>query len=388
LKRFSVVVTGQAHPNDAPQLLINRGGFFMNDFDSGNQLKFVSRPYAAWIIGGVLIISPLFIFAQGTISLVFGILLGIGLLVLLLTPVVTISADRFTRVLKRSNWAVLYRKSVEIPFNEITNFDIETIRTHSSKHGHQTRYRLVVVKTNGEKQPLEDMYGNFYDDKARKARALSQFLNLPGWEDKPTNLFQTAMQSQVEETAIPALSKEGVTSGVNWKISVHTVGGKPITRWISEDYTCPGSFLLIAQKPVNSQSFGGGGILGNLMTMVYQQILGMYGFLPSDTPGFATATPVPAQDPRFDSNFGTLTNDQHFGRSLLNTWTIAPFISWAAKYPMKTVSSNDQVGQLAVLYSPRGVQAVILGSLPATEFDELIEIGVAVVKSQGGGKPA
>lgn len=359
----------------------------MNEIDTGNQLKFVSRPFAAWIIAGVLIVSSLFMFAQGTFSIVFGILLGIGLLTLLLTPVTTISADRFTRTLIRSSWALLRRKSVEIPFSEIADFDIETIRTHSSKRGHRTTYRLTVVKTNGEKQPLEDMYGSYYDDRARKARALSQFLNLPGWEDKPTNLFQTAMQSQVETTAIPALSKEGTTTGVNWKISVHTVGGKPVTHWISEDYTCPGSFLLVAQKPANSQSFGGGGLLGNLMTMVYQQILGMYGFLPSDTPGFATATPVPTQDPRFDANFGTLTNDQHFGRSLLNPWTIAPFVNWAAKYPMKTVTKNDEVGQLAVLYSPRGVQAAILGSLPATEFDELIEIGVAVVKAQGGGKP-
>jgi hypothetical protein len=319
-------------------------------------------------------------------SIVFGLLLALGLLIILLSPVTTITADRFTRTLKRSSWAVLRRKTMEIPFGEIADFDIENIRTHSSKGGHRTSYRLAVVKTNGEKLPLDDMYDSYYDDKARKARALSQFLNLPGWEDKPTNLFQTAMASQVEATVIPALSKEGTTSGVNWKISVHTVGGKPVTRWISEDYTCPGSFLLIAQKPANSQSFGGGGLLGNLLTMVYQQILGMYGFLPSDTPGFATATAVPTQDPRFESNFGTLSNDQHFGRSLLNPWTITPFVDWAAKYPMKTVSSNDQVGQLAVLFSPRGVQAAILGSLPSTEYDELIEIGVALVKAQGGGK--
>jgi len=358
----------------------------MNEIDPGNQLKFVSRPIISWITAGILVISSLFLVTQGTMTVVFVILLAIGLLIIFISPVTTITADRFTRTLKRSSWAVLRRKTMEIPFAEIADFDIESIRTHSSKHGHRTSYRLAVVKTNGEKLPLDDMYDSFYDDKARKARALSQFLNLPGWEDKPTNLFQTAMASQVEATAIPALEKEGTTAGVNWKISVHTVGGKPVTRWISEDYTCPGSFLLIAQKPTNSQSFGGGGLLGNLLTMVYQQILGMYGFLPSDTPGFATATAVPTQDPRFEVNFGTLSNDQHFGRSLLNPWTITPFVDWAAKYPMKTVTSNDQVGQLAVLYSPRGVQAAILGSLPSTEYDELIEIGVAAVKAQGGGK--
>lgn len=361
----------------------------MDDFDSGNQLVFVSRPIISWITSGILIVSSLFLLMQGTNSVVFAILLGVALLIILFSPVTTITADRISRVVKRTNRSVFINKSVEIPFSDIANFDIETSRVHSSEQGYRTNFRLAAIKTNGEKVPLETMYTSNYGDKAKKARALCQFLNLPGWEDKPTNLFQTAMQGQVEATAIPALAKEGTTSGVNWKISVHTIGGKPVTRWISEDYTCPGSFLLIAQKPANSQSFGGGGgLLGNLMTMVYQQVLGMYGFLPSDTPGFATASAVPANDPRFDSNFGTLSNDANFGHGLLNPWTIIPFVNWAAKYPMKTIASNDQVGQLAVLYSPRGVQACILGPLPATEFDELIAIGVDAVKAQGGGKPA
>jgi hypothetical protein len=361
----------------------------MNDFDSTNQLVIVNRPIAAWISAGILVICSLFLLAQNVMPIAVYILLGAGLLVLMISPVTTITADRITRMVKRSSRAVLRRKTMEIPFGEIAIFDIDTIQSYSSRRGHSTNYRLVAVKTDGSRLPLEDVYSSSYDDKARKARSLSQFLNLPGWEDKPTNLFQTAMQGQVEATAIPALAKEGTTSGVSWKISVHTIGGKPVTRWISEDYTCPDNFLLIAQKPANSKSFGGGGgLLGNLMTMVYQQILGMYGFLPGDTPGFATASAVPTNDPRFDNNFGTLSNDANFGRGLLNPWTIAPFVNWAAKYPMKTVTSNDQVGQLAVLYSPRGVQAAILGSLPSTEFDELIAIGVEAVKAQGGGKPA
>jgi len=360
----------------------------MNDMDTGNQLVFVSRPIAAWITAGILVISASYLFFQGVMSVIFGILLAVGILILLFFPVTTISADRFTRTLKRTSRAVLRQKTVEIPFNEIKDFEVETRQSYSSKRGHSTTYRLMAVKTSGERVPLEDLFSNSYDDKARKARELSRFLDLPGWEDKSTNLFQETVQAQVEATAIPALEKEGTTSGVNWKISVHTVGGKPVTHWISEDYTCPGNFLLIAQKPANSQSFGGGGLLGNLMTLVYQQILGMYGFLPSDTPGIATASPVPTGDSQFDSNFATLTNDQHFGHSLLNVWTIKPFTGWAAKYPMKTVTTNNQVGQLAVLYSPRGVQAAVLGSLPATEFDELIAIGVEAVRAQGGGNTA
>jgi hypothetical protein len=356
---------------------------------SSNQLVIKNRPILSWVMGGLCIIAAIFIFivnksVVGALPFLFFALL----LLLIFGSVNTITADNLRRVLTVSTRSVFNNKISEYPFSEIANFEVEASRNRTSTRHRNVNYRIVMIKTNGEKIPLQNVFTSFYDDKARKAKALSQYLNLPGWEDKPTNLFQTAMQSQVALTSLPTMTKDGTTSGVDWKIEVHTIGGKPVTHWISANYTCPGNFLLVSQKPANSPSLGGGGgLLGNLVAMVYQQILGMYGFLPSDTPGYSSAVAVTTLDDRFDRNFGTLSNELGFGKSLLNPWTLTPFIQWAEKYPLKTITTSDQVGQLAVLYSPRGLQVAILGSLPATETDEIISLGVELVKAQGGGKP-
>ncbi len=360
----------------------------MIDNASSNQLVFKDRPILSWVMGGLCLLSAVFIFIVnksivGALPFLFFALL----LLLIFGSVTTITADNLRRVLTVNTRSIFANKITEYPFSEIAKFEVEASRTRTSTRHRNVNYRLVMIKTNGEKVPLQNLFTSFYDDKARKAKALCQYLNLPGWEDKPTNLFQTAMQAQTAITAQPFLSKEGTTSGVDWKIEVHRVGGKPVTRWISPSYTCPGNFLLVSQKPADSPSFGGGGgFLGNLMTMVFQQILGIYGFLPSDTPGYNTATPVTTQEPRFDRHFGTLSNEKSFGQSILNSWTMPPFIQWADHHPMKTVTTSDQVGQLAVLYSPRGIQVAILGSLPEDEFDSLISLGVELVKAQGGGR--
>lgn len=361
----------------------------MDDLNSSNQYVIKSRPIGAWIAAALLIASSLFFLTMSS-SMFLGtaILLGAALLVLVLTPVSTAVADRMMRTITISSRNLFRQKETVVPFGEVAKFDVQVSRTRSSRHTTSTNYRLVLVKTNGEVVPIQSIYTSFYDDKARHAKALSQFLNLQGAEDMPANLFQTGMQSQVQMTANPSQAQEGTTAGVSWKIEVHSIGGKPVTRWISPDYSCPGNFLLVSQKPANSPSMGGGGLLGNLMTMVYQQVLGMYGFQPSDTPGFSTAAAITTQNDRFNKNFGALSNQQSFGISLLNPWTIIPFVNWSDKYPLKTVSSNDQVGQLAVLYSPRGVQVALLGMQPATGTDELIALGVELVKAQGGGKSA
>ncbi len=361
----------------------------MDDLNSVNQYVIKNRPIGAWVAAALLIASSIFfITVSSSMFLGTAILLGAALLVLALTPVSTAVADRMARTITITSRNLFSHKETVVPFNEVAKFDVQVTRTRSSRHHRSTNYRLVLEKTNGEIVPIQSIYTSFYDDKARHAKALSEFLNLPGAEDKPTNLFQTGMQNQIQMTTNPSQAQKGTTAGVSWKIEVHSVGGKPVTRWISPDFVCPGNFLLVSQKPANAPSFGGGGLLGNLMTMLVQQVISMYGFQPSDTPGISTAAAITTQNAHFNQNFGALSNQQSFAVSLLNPWTIIPFVNWSDKYPMKTVSSSNQVGQLAVLYSPRGVQVALLGMQPATGTDDLIALGVELVKAQGGGKPS
>lgn len=360
----------------------------MSDLTSTNEYVIKNRPLGAWVTAALLILASLyFLLTDSSMILYALIFLGIALVILILVPTSTAIANRIQRTITITSQSLFRRKETVIPFSDVANIDIETSRTRSSTRSSSTNYRLVLVKSNGERVPLQQTFTSFYDSKARQAKALSQFLNLPGWDDKPTNLFQTSLQGQAAMTENLALAKEGTTSGVTWKVEVHFVGGKPVTRWLSADYTSYGNFLLVAQKPSNSKTTFSGGFLGNLMTMVYQQILGMYGFLPADTPGYNNAKPVVTRDARFEQNYSTLTSEQHFGLTLLNPWTLAPFVQWAEKYPLKALNTSDQVGQLAVLFSPRGLQVAVLGSLPATETDEIIALGVELVKAQGGGQP-
>jgi hypothetical protein len=361
----------------------------MNVNDSSHQLVFKDRPILSWVIGGLILLAAIFIFvSSGSIPAAIP-FLGFALIVLLVFGSVnTITADRIRRTVTVSSRSIFSNKVQEYPFSEIANFEVEASRNLVTARQRTVNYRVVMVKTSGEKVPLQNTFTSYYDNKARKAKALCEYLNLPGWEDKPTNLFQSAMQGQVALTSAPSLAQDGVTSDVTWKIEVHSVGGKQVTHWISADYTCPGSFVLISQKPAGSTSFGGGGggLLGNLVMMVYKQVLGLYGFLPSDTPGFDNANPVTTSDDRFNSVFYTLASDPNFGHSVLNPWTLIPLQNWSDRHPLKTINTNDQFGQLAVLFSPRGVQAAVLGTIPQDQLDELISIGVELVKAQGSGK--
>jgi hypothetical protein len=356
--------------------------------DSSGQLVFTERSIGSWIFAIFAILSGVFI-VIATGSIVYGLpSLIIGLVILLIFGSTnTITADRTRRLLTVSRRSLFGTKTEEYPFSEIADFQVEASRQHTTRRHRNINYRLVLVKTSGDQVPLQSVFTSYYDDKARKAKALSEYLQVPGWQDKPTNLFQTAMQGQVALTAKPTLTQEGTTSGVKWTIEVHSVGGNPVTRWISSDFTCPDEFVLISQKPAGSPAANsGGGILGNLMLMAYRQVLGLYGFLPGDTPRFENAKAINTPDPVFNQNFYALASDESLGDSYINHWTIIPLKNWAERHPLKNINTRDQFGQLAVLFSPRGVQAAVLGAMERNQTDELIDLGVEMVKTQGGGK--
>jgi hypothetical protein len=281
----------------------------------------------------------------------------------------------------------LGHKTQTFPFQDIADFEVEASRSKITRRHQNITYRVVMVKTSGERVPLETVYSSSYDDKAKKARLYCSYLNLPGWEDKPSNLFQAAVQSQNVLTTETNKMQSGNTSGVSWWIEVHTVGDSQVTRWVSNDFTWPGQFLLVSQKPKGSPSFNSGGLLGNLMQMAYQQIMGIFGFLPGDMPGIERASAAGISDPRLEQDFATLTSDPVIAGKLLNPWVTAPLLRWAQQYPLRTVNTKDQFGQLVVLYSPRGVYVALFGSPSQPQLDDITEIGVELVKSQGGGQP-
>lgn len=358
----------------------------MYDQTPSNQLVIKDRPFLSLTIAVIMIILAFVSFLFSNDYFALFIFLFIGLVFLAVSQSTTIVADQIKRSVTISNRSIFGSKEVEVPFGHIADFDVETSRTRSSHRNRGANYRLILIKTNGERMPMRSVFTSGYNTKARQARELCQFLNLPGWQDKATNIFQAAVQSQAKLTQQLDTVDQGTTSGVTWTIEVSSMSGKPVsTRWFSPDFTCPDKFVLIAQKPVGTLNIPGGGLISNLALQVYRHMLGIYGFLPSDTPGFDPAGIITAQDTDFDQNFTVLCNDPGFGQSILNQWTIIPCKNWADRNPLKTISRSEQPGQLVVLFSPRGVHVAVMGTLPRIQTDDLINLGVDVVKAHGGG---
>jgi hypothetical protein len=347
--------------------------------NTSTQLTLRDYPIFLWLFGLAFFIPTIFIFfmsGREPLILIFSL---IGLAMLLLPSVNTITLDRSVGTATLRSQNLLRNKVQEIPLREIANFEIQSSRSSSDS---STTFRIAVVKTSGERIPLSGMYSSGYNSKAKKARKLCEFLGLPGWEDGLGNFLQTAIQAQAAATRRDNV-QSGTTSGIAWRFETLSAGGQPVTRWVSQDYAWPGNFLLLAQKPKGSPSILGGGLLGSVAQMIFQQIIGIYGFTPGDTPGIETSGSMKPGEPRLEQDYAILTSDSYGARIILNGWCIPPLERWARQHPMRTVSSGNQAGQLVALFSAQGTILAVLGNATREVMDEMISLGVDLIKSQG-----
>jgi hypothetical protein len=350
----------------------------MDPNPSSNRLVVKEYPLFQWLFSAAFFIIGLTMLFRADGLLMGGICCLVSVaMVLFFAPVVTITIDKTTGLFTVQTSHPLRTRLTEVPIAEVSSLDME--RTRSSRGG--SVYRIAMVKTSGERIPLQALYSSGYAGKAKKARRISEFLGLPDFENQTGNLFKAAVQMQAAASQVMD-QQNGVTSGVTWTLTTSSMGGRMVTRWSSRDFSWPGNFLLFAQQPRGSSGiFGGGGILGGVMQMIYKQVIAMYGIQPEDTPGLEHASPLAPPEPRLEHDFTTLTSDPHAGRALLNQWVVQPLERWAARYPMKTVQTGDQVGQLVVLLSPGGTTVSVMGLLPASGAAEVIDLGVDLVRA-------
>jgi len=371
-----------------------------NNSASNNQLNIREFPFTSLISGVIMLLAaggvnrffPKFGLQNALFLAVFGVVL------ILISQITTISADKTTGILAIKKRRLFFFVSTqEIPLIDVKDCQVQSKRSYDSDHpgrGSHSNYRLVIVKKSGEIVPVHSWYTNGYKHKAQIVRRLADFLGLEGAEDKPTNLLQSAMQAQVAHTrvlegfaqaaAVPAtqMQQRGVTSGVTWSIERHTVGPQKVTRWICSNFAWQGQFLLILQKPKGTAS-SAGGIKEGLGKMILQQVISMYGFLPGDLPGFANASNLPP-NPQLDSDFSCLSSAPGVVSGVMNVWVISALQRWAQCHPMQTVTRPGEMGQLAVLLSPRGTYLSILYDPSQAQLDELIDLGVEIVRNQAG----
>ena len=118
--------------------------------------------------------------------------------------------------------------------------------------------------------------------------------------------------------------------------------------------------------------------------MLVHESMAIYGFSGEDTPGAAKAEVVKPLDASLEPYFTAFSSVSGIARQTLNPQAAALLADWASRYPYKTLQGRGVFGQLAVLFSPRGVYVASLGTMIPEAVEELTTLGVGLVKAQGG----
>lgn len=344
-------------------------------------------PIFFWIIGAALLVEGVTFFfplADGSAAYMVraGLSLG-GLVILLFSSILTVSADRASQTLTISHRSPLRGNQREILFSQIDSIDLQS--TRSSRGG--TSYRIVLLLKNGETIPFHSYYSNGSFGMMRKINRIRDFIGMEALDPSFKGMFQRATQvaqeqyRQQQEAMTGSEDEVHETGGVHWQVQTVAFGGQPITRWFSADYRLPGGFVYITQLAEGQKIFGGP--LGGLTGILYKQSLNAYGFGSDDTPGIETAEVINEIDPNLARSFSVYTSSAYSASQILNHGTIAVLLDWAQRYPLKTINSGKKVFlQLVVMFSPQGVYVGCMGTMIPEAIEEMTRLGVEIVKNQ------
>jgi len=165
-----------------------------------SQLVIRDVPIFQWVLGILFTGLGTLVINQGGPQVFGGIFAAIGAGFLLISSVLTITADRMTRTLKLDHRSALRRTLKQVPFDEIVGINVER-RVSGGKGGFT--YRLTLLRKDGQVIPF----------------------------------------------------RSSSSSGWNW-----TTGA----RWHSPDFKTPGIFLFVAQKDEGQPSRGFLASLGSM----------------------------------------------------------------------------------------------------------------------------
>jgi hypothetical protein len=193
-------------------------------------------------------------------------------------------------------------------------------------------------------------------------------------------LVQDAYQVEGDRLADQAAQQ---TDGVHWKIQTIMLGASPVSRWFSQDYLFPAGFLFIPQKVEGQQS--GKKLIALMGKTLMRQSLKLYGFDDDQLPGLDQAEVLEFGQQRLQEDFMGFASDPAAARRLITPGLVTALESWAARHPInKGVTREGNFQQLVILFSPEGVFLCSLGTLKPGETEELVELGVELVRAQLG----
>lgn len=330
-------------------------------------------PIFQWVFGILFAGVGFLVINQGGPQVFGGIFAAVGVGFLLFSSILTITADRMTRTLKLDYRSALRHTLKQTPFDEIAGINVE--RNANSRKGGFT-YRLTLLRKDGQVIPFRSSSSSGWKGKERRAGQLREFLGIQDSNSIPAGILPAELSRAAEIHE---------TNGVHWQIQpMYTAGSSAPTgaRWHSPDFKTPGIFLFVAQKAEGQSSQG---FLASLGSMFIRQALSFHGFSPEDTPGLEQAVTLAPLEPELDRHFMAYTNSPSSAHQLLNSRITAQLAGWAARYPLKQLQRGSGNGQLMTLFGPNGVYLATLNLLQPEQANELVSLGVELIKSQSAG---
>lgn len=339
----------------------------MDDQSNSNQFNVTIYPLASWgfalvwlLFAGSMVLRSNFSLSRDFIALLFVL---IPPAIFFLAPSIqTIIVDKITRILTIKTARPIFGANItEIPVSEIADCQLESRKTHSS-HGSGYVYRIILLKKSGEIVPVTQSFTSGHDDKAATVSRLVAFLGLPG-----------------KATVPPKSGSPQVTSGITWRIDRQTVSSMTVVRWACSDFSWPGrNFLVVLQ-----QAYSINNKLGRMSVGAFQKNLlltiASYGVFSEDQPNFDEFEMLPP-NPQLDTDFVCLSNAPDTAVKLLNAAIINTLHYWAECHPARKLTVGDQMMQMVVVLSPSGTYLCALGKPDPGELDDMIALGVEIVR--------
>ena len=346
-------------------------------------------PFMLWIMGVFTIAIGIYGFLRPFIPLwVRLLLIVIGLLMGLLPSILNVYADRGRRILVIERASLIRRKQIEVPFENIQRIFVDRRVSKDSDGYRSDVYQVILVLGNGERVPLRESYSGARKKHERFADIIASEVGVDQVDHAPDSIGEAlAMAMQLtpadEQESITGIAPgEHESNGVRWQLETFNLGGtaesSTVHRWSSMNVDTPNDFVFIVQK------MEGMGEQRGLMKLagkfLFKTSLQMYGFDESFAPGLEKAETVEDVDERLVDKFLIYTSDPELSRQLLNPWMVRPLLSWSERYELSP--GEKEMHQLAVLFSPYGLYVSQLGQLDRAEVDELVALGVELVKAK------
>jgi hypothetical protein len=340
-------------------------------------------PWGPWILGlivgsfGALVVQSTLRTGNTTVLFLAAILCGGGLLLVALSPVLTVRVEREGGLLTLTYRSLLAKRVKEIPLHKIDSIDVEG-------------YGVVITQSDGRVTPLRSLKRA----PVWRRRVAGRLRELAGVGGSDGGVLRTltgrdeSANRQIrrrQEALTGPNAERRQTDGVGWIIQSAGMGREPVTRWFSPDYMTNGTFVYIAQMPAYRNALGG--MIGKLFTrgtigrLAARASMALYGFVGESVPGSELADAL-ALDPPLDRYFVAFSPDPSAARLVLNSSVAEALAGWAVRHPLKAVQAGNVPGQLVVLYSPDGVYAATRGLLDPSGIEELAGTGVELVKAQ------